>query len=49
MEILKSEQYLNKKLNITPVTKTRLDGFAKPTVDEHTKKFITSNGLVTVY
>lgn len=45
MQILKIEQYLNEKLNITPVSKTRLDGFAKPAVDERTKKFITSNGL----
>ena len=47
MEILKSEQYINEKLDIKPVSKDRLDSFLKePEVDDETKRFIKDNSLV---
>ena len=47
MEILKSKQYINEKLNIKPVTKDRLAEFCKePEVDDKTKQFIEDNNFV---
>ena len=47
MRILKSDTYINEKLDITPVTKTRLSGFLKKPViyDEKIKDYIEWNGL----
>ena len=47
MKILKSEQYINEKLAIQPVTKDRLSKFKEePSVDENTRRFIEENNLV---
>jgi len=46
MEILKSEQYISEKLNITPVTKDRLDSVKEPLTDSETRRFIEDNNLV---
>ena len=46
MKILKSEQYINEKLNIQPVSKERLADFSKkPIVDKTIAKFIKENKL----
>ena len=46
MKILKSEQYINEKLNIKPVSKDRLDSFKESEVDDKTRRFIEDNNLV---
>ena len=47
MQILKTEQYINEKLTIQPVTKDMLSKFKEnPYVDENTKKFIEESNLV---
>ena len=48
MRILKTEQYINEKLAIQPVTKDRLSKIMKegPSVDENTRKFIKDNNLI---
>jgi len=46
MRILKSDTYINEKLDIKPVTKDRLSKFMeKLYVDENTRKFIEKNNL----
>jgi hypothetical protein len=45
MEILNSEQYINEKLNIQPISKDRLNG-AEPYIDAKTKAFIKEHSLV---
>lgn len=45
MEIMKSDNYINEKLNIQPITKDRLSS-APPKVDEKTALFIKREGLV---
>jgi hypothetical protein len=46
MQILKTEQYINEKLAIQPVTKDMLSDYKKPSVDETTSKFIEDNNLI---
>ena len=46
MKILKTEQYINEKLTIQPVTKDRLSDYKKPSVDEETIRFIKDNNLI---
>lgn len=46
MKILNSNQYINEKLNIKPVTRERLADFKEPEVDDNIKKFIKDNNLV---
>lgn len=47
MRILKSDTYINEKLNIKPVTKDMLSKMKKePSVDENTRRFIEENNLV---
>ena len=47
MEILKSEQYINEKLDILPVTKDRLSKMKEElSVDVETRLFIEENNLV---
>ena len=40
MRILKSDTYINEKLNIKPVTRERLDDLKDPDVDDYIKDFI---------
>ena len=47
MRILDSNEYINEKLDIHPVTKDRLSKFKEnPYVDENTRRFIEENHLV---
>ena len=46
MRILDSNEYINEKLDIQPVTKDRLSDYKKPSVDEETNQFIEDNNLI---
>jgi hypothetical protein len=46
MKIFKSDNYINEKLTIHPVSKDRLAYYKKPSVDEITRKFIEDNNLI---
>ena len=46
MKILDSNEYINEKLAIQPVTKDRLSDYKKPSVDEVTIRFIKDNNLI---
>ena len=47
MRILKTEQYINEKLDIQPVTKDMLSKMKEnPSVDEKARKFIEKNNLI---
>ena len=47
MRILDSNEYINEKLTIQPVTKNRLSKMKEePSVDEETRRFIKENNLV---
>ena len=46
MRILKTEQYINEKLTIHPVTKDRLAYYKKLSVDGKTRQFIKNHNLI---
>ena len=46
MKILNSDNYINEKLTIQPVTKDRLSDYKKPSVDGKARKFIEDNNLI---
>jgi len=46
MKILDSNEYINEKLNIQPVTKDRLSDYKKPSVDKETIRFIEEKNLI---
>jgi len=46
MKILDSNEYINEKLTIQPVTRERLVDLKDPEVDEKTKQFIENNNLI---